>query len=444
MLWLRRLLALYVFATVLFFPTLVRAEQLSFLDAYLLAVDNAPDIEVAKFRVDGAKARKDEALAALFPQANLFAQWSENRLSYEIESPIYANRDYPGKRYGISVRQPLLAVADGLEVNRRDLMYQLSRDEFRVAEAQLLEQVVAAYLDILMSDAEVVLLEDELSAVEIQLKESKALYAKSLLPVTQVLETESRLDALTADLVLAKGNMAVTREVLVRFTGLRGGEPLNVQENIALLGRFADPEAVAQTALSSDPAIAAAQRNVSVAEKAVLREKSRWIPDLALTYNFQRSDVGFDNLSSPSRDTSSIALDFRYPIFEGGARFARLRGVQAEYSTAVTSLRAQELDTEARARSAWLVFDAASERFLSSKQALKSARINVTGTQRAVKAGTAKYTDVLLALAQRSRAQRDLIDARFFYVRSWIELELAAGASPNLVAETLSKTIHSL
>ena len=117
--------------------------------------------------------------------------------------------------------------------------------------------------------------------------------------------------------------------------------------------------------------------------------------------------------------------------------------MQAEYSTAITSLRAQELDTEARARSAWLVFDAASERFLSSKQALKSARINVAGTQRAVKAGTAKYTDVLLALAQRSRAQRDLIDARFFYVRSWIELELAAGTSPNLVAETLSKTIHS-
>ena len=135
-----------------------------------------------------------------------------------------------------------------------------------------------------------------------------------------------------------------------------------------LLGRFADPEAASQTALLSDPAIAVAQNTVSAAEKAVLREKSRWIPDLAVTYNYQRSDVGFDNLSSPSRDTSSIALDFRYPIFEGGARFARIRGVQAEYSSAITSLRAQKLDTEARARSAWLVFDAASERFLSSKQ----------------------------------------------------------------------------
>ena len=137
-----------------------------------MAVDNAPDIKVAKFRVDGAKARKDEALAALFPQANLFAQWSENRLSYEIDSR-FTLTEIIRVKVRDSVRQPLLAVADGLEVNRRDLMHQLSRDEFRVAEAQLLEQVVAAYLDILMSDAEVVLLEDELSAVKIQLRSQK-------------------------------------------------------------------------------------------------------------------------------------------------------------------------------------------------------------------------------------------------------------------------------
>ena len=82
------------------FPTLARAEQLSFLDAYLLAVNNAPDVEVAKLRVDGAKARKDEALAALFPQANLFAQWSENRLSYEMESRFTRTVSIRGKGTG--------------------------------------------------------------------------------------------------------------------------------------------------------------------------------------------------------------------------------------------------------------------------------------------------------------------------------------------------------
>ena len=50
--------------------------------------------------------------------------------------------------------------------------------------------------------------------------------------------------------------------------------------------------------------------------------------------------------------------------------------------------------------------------------------------RRAAKAGTVRYTDVLLALAQQSRALRDLIDARFFYTQAWVELELASGAEP--------------
>ena len=93
----RGIFAFYVFGTALCCPTLGRAEHLSLLDTYLLAVDNAPDIEIAKLRIDGAKARRDEALTRMFPKANLFAQWSDNKLSYETASPIYADSDYPNK-----------------------------------------------------------------------------------------------------------------------------------------------------------------------------------------------------------------------------------------------------------------------------------------------------------------------------------------------------------
>ena len=40
------------------FPT-TQAEEISFSDAYELAIDYAPDVELAQFRVDGAEARKD-------------------------------------------------------------------------------------------------------------------------------------------------------------------------------------------------------------------------------------------------------------------------------------------------------------------------------------------------------------------------------------------------
>ena len=116
--------------------------------------------------------------------------------------------------------------------------------------------------------------------------------------------------------------------------------------------------------------------------------------------------------------------------------------IRDRYGTAVTKLRAQQLDTETRARSAWLIFDAATQRLLSTKKAVTSADVNVIATRRSAKAGTARYTDVLLALAQHSRALRDLIDARFFHARAWVELELAVGASPAPLAKTLSTLLH--
>ena len=425
------------------FPHVVYAEELSFAEMYRLASINEPSLEIAKYDVDSAKSKKDQALGKLFPQASVFAQWSENRLSYEaFESPGLNDSSYPGQRYGLTIRQPLLAVSDGLEVNRQALLYEVSKDELQSAAAGLLSGLLTAYLGALMAAEEVELLEAEISAVETQLEESEALYAKNLVSVTQVLDTQSRRDALRADLIMAKGNEAVAREGLIAFTGIKGTAPLPVQENFGLLNRFENPEEAAETANFANPLIAAAEKSVSAAQKAVMREKSRWIPSLAVSYSFQHSDVGFDNQRSNARDVSTIAVDFQYPLFEGGAKFARIRGASADYNIAKTRLRAQILDIETKARSAWLVFEAASERVVSARQTVTSSEVSVMATRGSVKAGTAKFTDVLLALANYSRARRDLVDARFFYAQAWVELELLAGGMPDGLAMKLSSQFH--
>ena len=62
----------------------------------------------------------------------------------------------------MSVRQSLLAVSDGIELGRQDLLVQLSRDG-RLAESQLLQEVFGAFLEILAADEEVSLLASELA-----------------------------------------------------------------------------------------------------------------------------------------------------------------------------------------------------------------------------------------------------------------------------------------
>ena len=134
----------------------------------------------------------------------------------------------------------------------------------------------------------------------------------------------------------------------------------------------------------------------------------------------------------------------RYPLFEGGAGSARLRSAWAEYYSAQQQLEAAKREASGRARSAWVNLESATERVQATRQAVITAETNLDASRKAVKAGTAKVTDVLVALAQNTRAQRDLTEARFQRAMGWLELELATGSDPSLLAPRLSSALHGL
>ena len=85
--------------------------------------------------------------------------------------------------------------------------------------------------------------------------------------------------------------------------------------------------------------------------------------------------------------------------------------------------------------------EAARERVAAEKQALETSDTSLDATRKAVKAGTAKVTDVLVALAQRTRAKRNLSEARYQFAMRWLELGLATGQDPDALATSLSYSL---
>ena len=83
--------------------------------------------------------------------------------------------------------------------------------------------------------------------------------------------------------------------------------------------------------------------------------------------------------------------------------------------------------------------EVANERLIATDQAFRSSQVNLEAVQAAAKVGTVRLTDVLVALAQNTRAARDLTQARFEGVLCWLALELATGGDPRIVEENLSE-----
>ena len=428
-------------AITIFFSGDLSAEGLSFLEVFEEASGSAPELALARYTVDGADARRLEARSKLLPQVNLFGQWSRNELSYSSELSL-PDVQYPGQRFGLQLKQSLMNDADRAELKRQELLFKQSREELTITEAQLFGSLTNAYLNILLGDMTVEQLRLELDALNKQLDETRAFFEKKLTPLTDVLETEARRDAVLADIVWAKGDAAVAREELWGLSGLVGVEPIAVNTDIALMSMFESPEAAATVAVNRSASVASARLAVSAAKKAVDRERGTWFPEIDLIYSYQVSDVGFDNLAAPSRDTSTLAIGVNYPIFEGFAGKARLKGVWAEYFAAKTRLTAVERESSAAARTAWVRLSAAVERLNAAKKSVASSATNLDAARKAVSLGAGKVSDVLIALSQSSSANRELAAAKFGYVNGWVELELSTGALPSVLASKLSAALH--
>ena len=427
--------------SLLFLTTTASAGSITnFIGAYSLARDSAPELAIARYRVDGAESQRDVARGRVLPQVSAFGQWSENSLEYR--GGLIPDQRYPGERYGFQASQSLINMSNWMEYGRQKALVDLSEQELKVAESQLLGGLAEAYLNVLLSDSDLAQFETELEALEQQLEEANALYERSLLPITQVLETQTRADTLRADVIAARGQSAIARENLIALVGTRDIEPMPVADRVSLNSTAASASDAATMAFESSPEVAAAEEGVLAARKSVEREKGSWVPNVDLIFSSQYSDVGFDNLTSPPRTSESVQIVFNYPLFEGGAGSARLRGAWAEFYTAQQRVEAAKRAGETRARSAWVQLQAASERVNAARQAVKTSKTNLDASRKAVKAGTARVNDVLMAMAQNTRAERDLSAARFQRATGWLELELATGGDPVMLARRLSDALH--
>ena len=411
---------------------------------YGLAVDQAPSLAIAQYRSQAAEAQSVEARGALLPQLSLFGEWSENKLSYDGPlSAFYGRENYPGERYGFQARQALFNMSRFREMQRRGALFDRSEGDLAQAEIELLMQVADAYLTVLGEDNTVSQFQVESEALEKQLDEAQALYSRSLLPLTQVLETQTRSETVKADFIQAEGEAAIARERLTELIGVRDFELMDIAEGVTLTARMVSPEQAVAEALQNSPAVAAAKDSADAAEFGIKREEGSWLPEVSLVFNHQYSDVGFDNLTSPPRTTESVSIAVSYPLIQGGAGSARIRGAWAEFYAAKEELEGVKRQVETQTRSAWVRLIAANKRIVAAQQALDTANVNVTAAQKSVKAGTARVTDVLFALAQRTRAQRDRFFAEQQRIMAWLELELITGSAPGAVAPVLSDALLS-
>jgi len=266
------------------------------MDVYLLAVENDPGINIARYRVDAGEAGQAVARGGLLPQATATGQLTENRVSFNDD--VTPNQSYPGERYAVQVRQMLFDWQRISASRRANRVLDQRESELLDALGALSVDVAERYMRALLADRNVELLRAEESLVEEQLQASEALRERELAPITDLLETRARADTVRTEIIRAENDAALAREELMVLTGTPVNQLAAVQEGVQLPPLERAANQWVDLAMADNALLTSKQQAVEAARMGVEEQRGGFFPTADLVLSYQQSDVGFDNLQA--------------------------------------------------------------------------------------------------------------------------------------------------
>ncbi|MDH3751208.1 MAG: TolC family protein, partial [Gammaproteobacteria bacterium] len=135
----------------------------------------------------------------------------------------------------------------------------------------------------------------------------------------------------------------------------------------------------------------------------------------------------FVNADSNFKRDNSIGIEFRLPLFAGGATSSRVREAVYLHRAAREQLQRVTRETERQTRDAYLGVLSEMSRVEALEQAVKSSRTALEATQAGFDVGTRTIVDVLDSQFALYRAITNFYQARYDYLMNVLRLKQAAG-----------------
>lgn len=388
----------------------VQADNLR--EALVSAYNTNPTLEGARANQratdEGVVIQRSQGL----PSANItathieFVQQSANQftapernlgVNAQLLVPVYS---------GGAVRNGIAAAKERVEAGQADL---------RNTESTLFAQVVAAYMDVLRTEALVALSTNNVAVLRTNLEATSDRFQIGDLTITDVAQSRSRLAVAEGELQSAEANLIAAREAYIRLVGREPGE---LEAPPPLPGL---PDSVGEaivSALENNPNLDAAKQRAEAAGFDTKVAGSGRLPTVGVFVNGDYSDF-FGTLGGPvaadfaqSEKTANAGVRVTIPLFQGGLPAAQKRQAGARESAALEDVIAAERQVIAETRGTYANWQAANAVIKSAQAAVEAAELSLEGLRAEQSIGNRQILDVLNGEQELVNARAQLVTAR--------------------------------
>ena len=318
---------------------------------------------------------------------------------------------------GGSVRNDIKAAKTRVEAGRANL---------RAVEGDIFTEAVAAYMDVIRARATTELNNNNVRVLVTNLEAARDRFEIGDVTRTDVAQSEARLSLARSRLILTQGQEITAEE---NYRRVIGKDPGALQPPPPLPPFPATADEAVRVALVNNPDLIAAERQARAAGYDVNAVRGTRLPTVSAVASgdYARTTSGETGGIDRAGTATSVGIQSRIPIYQGGLPSARVRQAQALEGQALELRVAAERRVVADARSAFADYRAALDAIQANEVAVRANELALEGVRAENSVGTRTILDVLDAEQELLNSQVLLVTARRDYYVAGFRLLNAMG-----------------
>lgn len=362
-----------------------------------------------------------DAVGALLPVVS----WSANA---QTSSPRPPSGDLISASLQVSAELTLYdGGANQLAVDVQKELVLATRESLLNIEQQVLLRVVQAYMEVRRGSEFVALRQNNVRLITQELRAARDRFEVGEITRTDVAAAEARLAAARSQLAAEEGALV---RAIAEYLAAVGRRPDNLRpvSPVSIGQSLSDARALA---LRSHPAIAEAQRNVTVAELNIARAEAAVRPQVRLN--------GSIRIDQDGNDTETLGLSVGGPIYSGGRLASATRAAMARRDASRAGLLVTAQQIEQNVSNAYAFLEVARASRDASERQVRAASVAFQGVREEATLGARTTLDVL-------NAEQELLDARANLISAQVDEVVATytllSAMGQLTAEKLRLNVQ--
>lgn len=432
--------------------------KLNLQKALEIALSDNPTIKIADKDIERKNYARKEVIAGLFPQIDFSGQYTRNvkkQVMYidgsdgfpgmggtggsgdtDTSTPTAdPNKGFSFGRNnqwstGFSFQLPIIAPSlwANIKMTRFDL--EKTVELARSSRLGMVNQVQKAYYNLLMAEDSYEVLKLSYDNAKLNADNFKNKFKQGMASEYDVLRAEVQVRNQEPGLLQAENGVNLAKLQIKVLLGLDMNIEIEAENTLADYESQMYTDALnIDTSLRNNTSLKQLELDTRLLQQSTKASKLAFAPTLAATglYNWMsmNNDFRFNNYRWDPFSTVGLALSI--PIFQGGARYFRMK--QAEISVINMGFQRENLEKNLtmQVRMSMDNIQKSIKQIASNKEGVKQAEKAVSIMQKSFKIGSASFIDLNDADLALTSSQLSYYQAIFDYLTAKSELELVLG-----------------